>query len=364
MKILFDSQAFSNQRFGGVSRYFYEIISKIKSVENVRIFSPFFINEYAKNLDKEIIIGRHVYFQNKLLDKFIRLFNSTLDSKYANIYKPDIIHETFYYGNYNNSKTPHLATCHDMIHELFPEYYKDDKYTTLAKRSCFNRVDKIIAISNKTKSDLINILNIPKEKIEVIYHGIDIKKANEEIRIYDSKDKPFILYVGKRKGYKNFKSLVISMKILLDRNINIDLKCFGGGKFNDDEKKLFDKYKITNNIHHYYGDDSLLNKLYNSSLSYVCTSLYEGFGLPVLEAMNQDCPVISSSCGALAEVIGDKGFFIDPKNPEDISNAIFNLLDDNDLRIKLINYGRKRIKNFTWDSTAVSTINLYKEMIN
>ena len=204
-------------------------------------------------------------------------------------------------------------------------------------------------------------------KIKVVYHGNPLPKSNEYLKYEDLAKKysiniPYIFYVGDRESYKNFSMLLdVYLTMLSDR---FDLVCFGGGKFSHKELKTIKNARFSRRIIHLSGTDYLLASLYKNAFCFVYPSLYEGFGIPLLEAMAMGCPIIASNTSSIPEVVGKASLLFDPTSKDSLINAI-ELLESNELkRRKLIDLGLEQEKKFSWDKTADETFNVYEYASN
>jgi glycosyltransferase involved in cell wall biosynthesis len=364
-KIAFDHQIFQAQKYGGVSRYVVNLAKNLESeVNEVKIIAPLHQNLYLR----EANYAKNIYFK-KILPKTERLLsyiNNNIVKFSLNKWKPDIIHQT-YYPNKNisfNFNPIIICTIHDMIHEKFPEYFPANNRTVINKKRSILNANHLICVSESTKKDLIDIYNISEEKISVIYHGFEFNISNYESNDFLKKNRPYLLYVGNRDGYKNFlfliKSISFSQKIMNDFNII----AFGGGEFNDIELLTFKKLGFkANQLIQITGDDSILKILYQNATAFIYPSLYEGFGIPPLEAMANNCPVISSNSSSISEVIGNAGKYFDPTISEQIIDSIEKVVYSESNRKTLINLGTERIKLFSWKQCAINTDKVYKNAI-
>ena len=140
-----------------------------------------------------------------------------------------------------------------------------------------------------------------------------------------------------------------------------EIICFGGGRFTNIEWELFNQLGLKERIKQFSGNDELLGQLYNSASVFVCPSLYEGFGLPLLEAMAHDCPVICSNTSSLPEVVGDAAELFDPFDIDSIGNALEKILFSTERREELINLGTHQLKHFSWKKCAEETLQIYKQ---
>jgi glycosyltransferase involved in cell wall biosynthesis len=250
-----------------------------------------------------------------------------------------------------------------MIHELYENQFSKDDPTIKHKHLSINAADAIICVSENTKKDIIKIYDVPEEKIWVVYHGGSLNKFKFfEIDKYMKENllkKPYLLYVGNRDGYKNFLFLLNVYATNFADDFN--LLCFGGGNFNENELSLINKFNLLDKVIHVNGSDYFLATLYKKAFCFVYPSLYEGFGIPPLEAMSLGCPVIASETSSIPEVVGNGGILFDPFSEEDLIRSIDSLMN-NKIRSQLILKGFQQERKFSWDKTASETLNVYKSI--
>jgi len=248
-----------------------------------------------------------------------------------------------------------------MIHEIYKEkYFK--KYNKLIqnKKKLIKKAEKIIAISENTKKDIIKYYNIPEKKIDVVYLGTSLYE-NKSKKI-DWLPEKYILYVGRRGGYKNFNKMIkVIYKILKEENIS--LVCAGGGKFKNKELKMFDELSIKDNLFQINVNDEELTYLYKNAGCLVFPSLYEGFGLPVIEALKLGCPVVSSDRGSLPEIGKEACLYFDPEKRDSILHSVTKVLFSRKERKNLINKGEKLSKKYDWKICTQKTLQIYKKII-
>jgi glycosyltransferase involved in cell wall biosynthesis len=382
MKILFDYQIFDEQKVGGISRYFYELYKKfnadpdimltlpvecsenifLKSIENYKNLPSELINPYEKFLPKIKFRGKWKVYS--LFSKNVYAVTNkersltTIDKNDFDVFHPS------YYNPYHLEKLrkkPLVITVHDMINEIFPGFFPLDAPTSCNKRAVTKRADKIIVVSESTKRDLVYFFDIPPEKITVIYHGNSFSSnnvnRNEEIQLPDM----YLLFVGNRLNYKNFYFFIEAVKELLIKTPELKIVCTWQ-PFSESEKLYFRLHKIENSLVHYFADDDLLAQLYSSALAFVFPSLYEGFGIPVLEAFSCGCPCLLSNTSSLPEVGGEAAIYFDPQSSESIQIAVNKILYNKELRNDLRLKGYNQLKRFSWDKTAAETKEVYKKL--
>jgi len=365
MKILYDQQIFSFQNYGGISRYFYELISRVGKTKNkVLVDGKFSNNIYLSKLKKGVngFLSRLNIPYKNVLNFYANLF---LDSSYLKSGDFDILHATYFHPYFLSMLhgMSFVVTVHDMIPELFPSEFKGTKKILDYKKKVILRADYVISVSENTKKDLINLYGVSGDKIKVVYHGnpLDNVKPSE---INDLPDK-YLLFVGNRVGYKNFTFFLESISPILRRDKSLFLVCAGGGPFSASEKIFLSKLKIEKKvIQTGFKDDSELAYIYKNALVYVLPSLYEGFGLTALEAFSMGCPVVASNTSSIPEVCGEAAFYVDPRDKNSIEQGIISVLNDRNLRDDLVNLGFRQVKNFSWERTVKETLEVYKKILN
>ena len=371
MKIIYDHQIFMDQVYGGPSRYFIKIIEEILKSENIKISTTLHINSYLKDLPSENIAGfnlNKIFFQKLpygirkiLINRLINKINIYYLGNLIKNFKPDIIHRTNF-EDYNTN-LPVVLTVYDLIHEKYSDLYGNDK-NFRPKKKAIERADEIICISKNTLDDLEKYYNLKNKKTSVIYLGWQLIKKNKIDQNSISFDNNFLLYVGKRSGYKNFLNFIKAYSISEKLKKNFKIFCFGGGNFNKSEIDLFRELKIDQkNIQYFEGHDTLLINLYKKATALIYPSKYEGFGLPVLEAMSFDCPVVCSDSSSIPEVGGNAVEYFNPESVENIEQTICNVVFSKHKIKELKKLGNERVKLFNWSKCAEETLNIYKKLI-
>ncbi|GAB6391999.1 MAG: glycosyltransferase, family 1 [Treponematales bacterium] len=359
MRVLYDHQIFTWQRFGGISRYFYELMRHSGGLFEYDVSGIFSENEYMKPLGLFWPFPIKPYFKGK--GRLLNMINESDTKKKLWNNKYDVVHLTYYdpYILKLNIKKPLIIDVHDMIFEKLPRYFKCPDTTIKNKRNIFFESDKIISVSQNTKKDLLSIYpDIPEEKIAVIYRGQILPRAESA----ENRNSDYILFVGQRGGYKNFNSFAKSIAPLLIR-YNLRLICTGQA-FTGEERKLLEDLTIENRAESKFVSDRELQELYVNARIFAFPSLYEGFGFPILEAFASGCPVALSNSSCFPEIAGDAGMYFDPYNIEDMRNIIEKVILDNELQKTLIENGYKRLSLFSWEKSVKETFHVYSEVIN
>jgi glycosyltransferase involved in cell wall biosynthesis len=359
MKVLYDHQVFSWQRFGGISRYFYELMNHCTGLFEYETSGIFSDNEYIKPLQLYKIFPIHLNNRGRI--RIINYFNKRNTIKRLRTKEYDIIHPTYYdpYVLKYSRKYKIVIDVHDMIFEKFPDQFKNIKRIIEKKRRYFFCSDKIIANSQRTKEDLLDIYSeIPENKVAVIYRGNVF--SNKIIGLEQDKE-CYILFTGQRSGYKNFYRFIVAIAPLL---IHYDLQLLCTGQaFTRKESDLLRQYNVYDRTHCQFVKDDELWKIYANALVFVFPSLYEGFGFPILEAFSAGCPAILSNTSCFPEIAENAAIYFDPYDIEDMRRVIEKAILDSSLRQILIKKGYERVNYFSWEKTVKETFQVYKEVL-
>lgn len=372
-RIVYDHQVFGWQKYGGISRYIYELATQLYESNDldVKILAIAYVNEYLKKCHPDLVVGFPVpHIPRKQLIKLQANFNNEISKILLKNSPPSIIHKTYYYFQNLNIKGSRIVlTVHDMTHEKLSQFFKhrdifkipDD--TSLVKQEAVKQADHIICVSENTKNDLIEILDIEPDKISVIYHGYSLN-SNENHQLKVNIPEPYILYVGDRGGYKNFQRLLQAYANFSNLRNNFQIVCFGGGNLSQDERNKIRTLGLSdNNVVHVSGNDVALANFYQNASVFVYPSLYEGFGIPLLEAMALRCPVACSNTSSMPEVVGDAAELFNPYEPESIADALEKTLFSATRAENLVKLGTERIKRFSWETCAEQTKQVYLSLL-
>lgn len=359
MQVLYDHQIFSFQKFGGISKYFCELISNMPSQVTSDISVIATDNHYLPNYFKKNLISiSNKEFRGKV--KLYDCINKVLTNHKIKQNNFDLYHPTYYSAFFlNRLKKPFVLTIHDLIYERFVNiYYKENAEFLESRKRLINAAKRIIAISKKTKEDIIKLYNIPSQKIEVVYHGY----SNTITQYYPNSWGNYILYVGNRDNYKNFNHFIKSVSPLLHRDKELSVVCVGS-RFLKREINLLNKLNIDNRVVSIQANESLLNHLYKYARVFVFPSLYEGFGMPILEAFANDCPVCLSNSSCFPEIAGNAGEYFDPLDSDSLLNSVEKIIYNNDIRKELIRMGKERLMNYSWKKTSIQTFEVYNRCV-
>ncbi len=366
MKIIYDQQIFTLQKYGGISRYFIELYSHLLKTGMVK---PKISVIYSENVYFQAMFPmRSVLPKRNFSGKStgIKIINDYYNKECLISGKFEIFHPTYYnpyFLKFLKTK-PYVLTVYDMIHELFPERFVEDQtLVPIQKKNLIEHATKIIAISENTKTDIIKFYTIDPAIIEVIPLATSLHRENSDIAL--QLPLKYILFVGTRSSYKNFEFFVHSISSLLLDQKALYVICAGGGTFSDAEIRLIDRLNLTKRVIHYaITNDSILSQLYQKAILFAFPSLYEGFGIPILEAFSCGCPVAASNCSSIPEVGGDAVMYFDPNDSNSIEKVVGDILLDKGLQESLRIRGYQRLKLFSWQRTAELTKKLYEDIIN
>lgn len=369
MRIAFDHQIFSAQPWGGISRYFVRLAQELDAAgEDVSVMAHFHKNHHLIEASDALVDGRSVIAWHHRLGKLAQGFNNPLLSRSLRRWPPDIFHETYYKGHKRDSlKAPVVVTVYDMIHEIMPEVFRQGDQTPTRKRNAVRQADHVICISEHTRQDLLRFVDIDPAKTSVVHLGVDLPaKSNwyPSVSSIDANKRPMVLYVGQRGGYKNFSLLLRALAQSSTLHHEVDIVCFGGGALTAQELSMANELGFRpDQLKHDAGDDQKLNRLYQQAHVFVHTSLYEGFGLPPLEAMAQGCPVVSSNASCMPEVLGEAAHFFDPESIEQLRDALEAVAESAERRKALTKAGYEHCETLSWARCAQNTLQVYESVL-
>jgi glycosyltransferase involved in cell wall biosynthesis len=373
MRIVFDSQIFCAQTFGGISRYFASLAREMAAMTDVqpRIVAPVHINEYAAALPRELVIGRKIAHPGKA-KVLLGMASSAAGALIQYGLRPDIVHETYFYPQpFRKRRTPTVVSVFDMGYQRFPDLFQANSSVPRWMKNAVQRADHIICISEYTRRDMLDLYDIPADRVSVIYLGYDplVPLPAEEgaaavKALFEGADRPYMLYVGGRAGCKNFPALLGAFASSAWLKQNFALVCFGGGPFTAVEQTLLAEARLEDSVRQVSGPDRLLASYYRHAAVFVYPSVYEGFGIPPLEAMSLDCPVVCSNASSIPEVVGDAAVTFDPMHSDAIRGALEDVLSSVSVRARLTELGRRRKDLFSWSRCARETLQIYRDTVH
>lgn len=365
MKVLYDHQKFSTQRVGGITRYFAELFEHFSSgvtpVVSLKFNRNIYISGNARLFPRKVYdydfrhVGKSIVVA--AADRVNRMY-SEHDLRHQDY---DIFHPT-YYGCYfmkEDIGRPMVVTVHDMIQEIYPETF-GSKIIEDKRRQIF-AADHIVAVSQNTKDDILRFYPaIAPDKISVIWHGMALNGTSPSS---DSWPDEYLLFVGKRDGYKNFLPFVRAVAPLMEHRNGLSIIC-AGDDFKPYELRELSALPFADRVIRVGATDAQLMSLYMHAKALVFPSLYEGFGLPVLEAFGAGCPVCLSDASCFPEIAEDAAVYFDPADPESICDAVSRCAYDEGLRKSLRDRGCMRLKAFDWSRSAAALERIYTGLLS
>lgn len=381
MRILFDHQVFSWQRYGGISRYFAEQLRGLKALDQ-EVFLPenfFSENVYLREFPefKRQSLTAFSFKGKKILQNALGRQNTlmAIDQK-----KPHVFHPTYFDPYFLKTlvkkRIPFVLTVHDMIHEIYGHgsgsFFSLDAQVVENKKFLAEKAAVVIAVSEHTRQDLLRFYpQLDPGKIMVIHHGNSLKPTspastgsthNSSLITLNSS---YLLFVGQRKTYKNFAWMIEQLAGLLHSATDLQLICVGGSAFDKTETAQLVRLGLAQKVHYRsVGSDAALANMYSGAAGFIFPSKYEGFGIPVLEAFACGCPVILNRSSSLPEVGGDAAVYFDEANPGGLELAVRRILEDSDFRRNMVDKGLERVKHFTWAQSAAKHLGVYQSIVN
>ena len=379
MKILIDASGIINKTTG-VGQYSLQLLKALAEIDNK--------NEYSFVLQKGLDESLSVYRLGKNRNfSFIQGNVSAVGPQKQRYYYSLLRRDSFKFDLLHslNSELPlycdvkKVVTIHDLKYLKYPHFFKDfsrikAKYLEYIMKKGVEKANKIIAVSQSTKKDIINILGIDKDKIRVIYEASNFvmysqqnnNMPNEEIIEKYAIKKPYFLYVGEKRPHKNIEGLIEAFAIFKEKYDQWDTSLVIAGKqysgYQDYIKKAEKLGVIDLLIFTGFIPNEHLKPIYTQAEALLFVSFYEGFGIPILEAMECGIPVITSNISSMPEVAGDAALLVDPGNIQKIASKMNELMKSDSLKKQMIEKGLKRNRQFSWKSTARETLQVYEEI--
>lgn len=360
--------------YSGITVYLLNLLLNLKRIDTQNEYTLFFGS--GKNLPEDIR-----KFQYNYDIPGIAANNQLLKIMWAHLYLPgaikkrkiDIFHETSFVAPIIKT-CPLITTVYDLAYLYTPESFtcRNRLYFKALLAKSIKKSNFIIATSINTKKDIIDNFPHCADKIKVVYGGVDArlkpvtdKEVTAKIKELYKIKKDFILAVSLISPRKNLTALIKAWKLLrTERKLDVQLVISGrkGWLYEEVFKEAASWMPNNDIIFCGHVSDEHLLYLYNAAAVFAYPSLYEGFGLPILEAMACGCPVVSSNTSSMPEVCGDAALLVDPKNISEISQALYKIFSDASLRRDLIKKGFEQAKKFSWQNTAQQTIQAYNQI--
>jgi mannosyltransferase len=339
--ILIDGIIFSLQKHGGISVYFRALIEYLSKKEEKTVLILDELQNQIVSIDEKLTLIHHQ--KSRIFERY-RVCRTPAQGK--------LFHSS-YYRQPDNTSIPSVVTVHDFIYERYQRGPRQWVHTS-QKKAAIRAAQAVICISESTRQDFLEFVGeTPGQKIHVIHNGVDDIFSRLSL---EHKGTSFVLFVGQRAGYKNFSLVLAAMAFLPE----LELHCVGGGQFRPEELNDVPASVALRVRHLGFVSDRELNVLYNSAICLVYPSSYEGFGIPVVEAMRAGCPVVSMDCKAVLEVGRDALTVVSELDPKATADAI--LKTSSSERASLIQRGLVVAQGYSWDITHSQTLEVYRSL--
>ena len=385
IRILYDEWGFQ-ETHGGVSRLFSEVMKNLPEGFEWVLPQVFTVNEYLHDAPFNVPMARLTYGEfvrsflrghkfpgsNRLYHLCGKLFPmvfpahevlnrrarmSALKRGEYDLYHLTSAHWYSYDWRVVEGRKPFVVTVCDLI----PELIEHNEMMVKFRRPLLEAAAHVIAITEHTKSDLMRLYGTPADKISVVYLGHNMGIATEPCCVNELVGSPFVLFVGKRGGYKNFSWMVRAIAPLMKET---GLKIFSTGlSFSDTEKELFSELSVTELVCQRFVSDAEMKWLFANAVCFIHPSLYEGFGIPILDAFAAGCPVVLARASCFPEVAQNAALYFDPRDDgSELRSCLRRVMTDSGLRETLIGAGLRRVREFSWQKCAAETATVYRRV--
>ena len=342
--------------------YFYELASRLSHIADLNVHVLIGLNRSSYTFDSRV---RTLEWESRIRPGLLRyVLNEAITTSPAIMAGPwDIYHSTLYRRMPLVRARRTVATNHDCTQERFPELFPDAKRVLNAKRRLYERADAIMCVSESSRNDLVHFYGVDPSKTHIVYQGVpQLKRIPDQCREFLAVlRRPYLLFVGSRYAYKNFHAL-LSAYASGGFAKDYDLVAVGGGELSNAEKEQIDRLKISGCVLHWrYVSDAVLAEAYARAELFVSASLYEGFGLPPLEALSLGCPVLASDSASVPEICGEAALYFNPGREGDLERGIRHALNapDREQRKAL---GFATASRYSWQKNAEETLKVYRSV--
>lgn len=351
----------------GVSRYLIGLLTELPKIDSSVQYTILSLPPEKSSLPQKI-------FSHPNVERFELDLMGPSPRQHLVMYRllKELHAEIYHHPQYDlplGIKVPSVVTIHDLKYITHPEFLnKKSRLKSIYIKKSLQRslrvASQVITVSQNTLNDLKSFFSFDRQKATVVHHGINPQlefKAGQKNGDFETPN-DFVLFVGTRRPHKNIAGLIRALAILRQQHESkLDL-VIAGKAYSDykEPERLAKKLRLDSNVHFYdFVAEEKLPVLYRSAKVVVLPSFYEGFGLPLIEAMSYGTPVIGSNVSSIPEIVGNAGLLVDPHDANDIARKIYQITTDTKLYEELSNAGLKRHKQFSWSTVAESTLNVY-----
>jgi glycosyltransferase involved in cell wall biosynthesis len=374
MKICYDARVVLNRKTG-VSRYAWQLIEHLLKIDRE--------NEWVVLVNPALVEHHPLWQLRRYPNVQIRLMRTPRMGIAHYLWflfaQTSIDADVYHYPHFDLpflwKSVKQIVTIHDLQYVKYPDFFVGlsrlkSVYTRIATKLALLRADRVISVSKTTAKDIQRIYKYPESRISVIYEGVD----PTFLKHYDSAEilqtlsryritRPYFLFVGQQRPHKNLPTLIKSFSKVVANLPNHALVIIGSGyKGYKEPQEMVARLGLQDRVRFIeYVSDEELAHFYSAATSLVYPSLYEGFGLPLLEAMACGTPVITSNVAAMAEIAGENAILVEPTNVDQLAEALLSVATDQRLRSSLIEKGLQHSRKFTWEQAAHQTLEIYRQ---
>ena len=361
VRIAFDEQIFAVQRHGGISRVFAELAREFETDESLGVeIQPIaapVVNEYLlrdPETARELVVWRGRHWSFTIARSLLRRrHNGPADVVHSSFYLPRMHHD------YAGAKR--IVTVHDMIPELFPNTRRRLDFMTM-KHTYVKQADHVICVSESTRRDLLTIYPDIETPVSVVYSGVG-SEFSPGLDPLPELPTDYLIHVGARRQYKDSPTLLKAFPAIAAQYPDLHLVLVGGGPITRAEASLIERGRLQDRVTQVSLPENLMPRVYANAKALVFPSRYEGFGLPVLEAMSSGTPTVLCDSSSLPEVGGSAAAYFAVGDVDDLASQVLEVLNDQSLREKMIHEGLLRAQMFSWNETARKTADVYRSVV-
>lgn len=377
MKIAINTRLIVKGKMAGEANYIYSLLKQFAQIDETNEYHLVFDRPYDKTIFHFAFDNPRFHFhiigpQTRIAPLMDYWFQVSIKN-FLKKNKIDLFFSPEPYAPIG-LHTKCVITIHDLAFVKMPwiTYYINSLHAQIMIKLSANSADKIISVSHHTSSDIQKYYGISRDKISVIHHGIKSEdfgtttEIDEDIKLFVSDGMPYLLFVGTIEPRKNLERLILAFKMVLDQGLNYRLIIAGRNGWKNrmvfetaENLGLGRKIIFTG-----YISERTLSELYSRAHIFAYVPLYEGFGMPVSEAMSYGLPIVTSNVSSIPEVVGDAAIKIDPWSVEDIYRGLISLLQNREMREQLGRDAKERSKIFSWEKSALTHIKIFKDVYN